>query len=203
MKRLIASLLLALCLVYACFVPGHHFDEHAVLKLVAQEGRGGTGFVVTAPSGKKYILTNRHMCEHGATNLEKFYNRLVPLRIIEVAQHTDLCLLESVPSLPSLELAYHPPGIGDELDVWGYGMLMPLTHTHGLFIGEISDGPVWDQFMFSTAYTTVPVLPGNSGSPVLDVDGRVVGVVFASGESIDNRALIIPWEDVKAFLAPY
>lgn len=46
---------------------------------------------------------------------------------------------------------------------------------------------------------TANILPGNSGSPVLDAYGHVVGVAFAGAEGT-HRGFIVPLEDVKAFL---
>lgn len=46
---------------------------------------------------------------------------------------------------------------------------------------------------------TANILPGNSGSPVLNSFGHVVGVAFA-GSPGSGRGLIVPLSDVKAFL---
>lgn len=46
---------------------------------------------------------------------------------------------------------------------------------------------------------TANILPGNSGSPVLNAYGHVVGVVFA-GSPGSGRGFIVPLDDVKDFL---
>jgi S1-C subfamily serine protease len=48
-------------------------------------------------------------------------------------------------------------------------------------------------------YVTANILPGNSGSPVLNMWGHVVGVAFA-GTPGSARGLIVPLSDVKEFL---
>lgn len=49
---------------------------------------------------------------------------------------------------------------------------------------------------------TANILPGNSGSPVLDTFGHVVGVAFA-GSPGTSRGIIVPLEDLKDFLKNY
>lgn len=65
-------------------------------------------------------------------------------------------------------------------------------------------------FMFSSvcvktvfsARTTLQTYPGNSGSPVIDIWGKVVGVLFA-GNGRTNWGYIIPISDIKRFLEIY
>jgi S1-C subfamily serine protease len=49
--------------------------------------------------------------------------------------------------------------------------------------------------------TTTVILPGNSGSPVVDFYGNLVGVFFAGNRA--NWGLAITLADVQKFLAPY
>lgn len=50
--------------------------------------------------------------------------------------------------------------------------------------------------------STVPTFPGNSGSPMFDWRGRMIGVVFA-GSRATNWGFMINLEDVKKFIASY
>lgn len=47
--------------------------------------------------------------------------------------------------------------------------------------------------------SSVSIAPGNSGSPVVNIYGNVVGVMFA-GRSDGNRSYAVPLEDLKLFL---
>ena len=198
MKKLVFVLLM---LLSSCRMSS---PEASVIKLTNDVGNsGGTGFEVVAPSGKIYTLTNRHICMSNDVYAE-VGDRHIPLHIIEISADTDLCLLEPLVETPALKVSNIYPVNGDHIDVYGYGMLMPLTHTSGEWVGKT---PVFLAFIFNLRnvpeYTTVSILPGNSGSPVLDESGDVVGVVFATGEAINFRALIISLDDVKNFLKPY
>lgn len=50
--------------------------------------------------------------------------------------------------------------------------------------------------------TSIVIYPGNSGSPMVDYWGRVVGVAFASNQS-DNFGQVVSLSDIKDFLAHY
>lgn len=47
--------------------------------------------------------------------------------------------------------------------------------------------------------STIPILPGNSGSAVVNIYGNVIGVAFAANES-GVRSYVVPLSDLKQFL---
>lgn len=185
--------------------------SNSVLPMLVASGMGGgTGFEVVAPSGKTYTLTNAHVCNGEATNAELSYQRTIPLHVIEIAKTTDLCLLEGITGHAGLRVSVLAPVAGDSVDIYGFGELLPLTHTSGQWVGKIDHGPMamltllsFPNFVNPIEYTTATILPGNSGSPVLNARGEIIGVAFASGPDINERALIIGLQDIKDFLKPY
>lgn len=192
MKYLPLLLLLAAC--------HPSFNPTAISKNVVMLGgahTGGTGFVVRAPSGQTYILTNRHVCQDVMYIDNQTY--LMPAKIIEVSQTTDLCLIEAPGLLYGLGLniAEAEPEAFDPIHIIGWGMLMGLTLTDGTWVGRLPEV----LGVKHPAYATASILPGNSGSPVLNDQGEVVGVAYASGDVIDNRAFIVPLEDIQEFLS--
>lgn len=204
MKRILSMMLLCLCLLPSCKKMS---PKDSVVEMLVSSGMGGgTGFEVIAPSGKKYTLTNAHVCRAEAT-FAVVDNRLIPLRVIETSTTSDLCLLEEIAGAAGLSVASFSPKSDDVIDIYGYGLLQDLTHTQGFYVGRLKGNMAAAICLFlgecSVDYVSATILPGNSGSPVLNSSGEVVGVVFASGSEILNRALIVSLQDVVTFLSPY
>lgn len=108
---------------------------------VAPSGQrsGGTGFSVKAPSGKRYLLTNKHVCaladqtgrlEVEFPNLSRKYKR----RIIEISSEHDLCLVESLPSFKTALSVSKGVITGEGIYVVGHPKLYALTVAEGEFI---------------------------------------------------------------------
>jgi serine protease Do len=175
--------------------------ESPYVMLTNIEGSGGgTGFYVKAASGKTVIVTNRHICDGAAIYQYKF-GRPIELQIIEVAPHTDLCLLQPVAHYAKpLRLAASEPQPHEKVHVIGFGLLLGESRTDGYWVGRLFGVLLGVE---NPAYATVPILPGNSGSPIMNAQDEVVGVVFASSSEIDNRSIIVNLDQLRQFLAAY
>lgn len=199
MKKLLFVLLL---IIPACTSSPDKLILKAAPSIVMLLGdySGGTGFVVEAPSGKKYVLTNRHVCEDSREVAKR--DRRTLLQLVEISKKSDLCLLSANPvsPLPALKVAKTVPSKFQRIFIIGHGGLLPLAITEGLWLGKIGMEVLGVK---SPDITTVPILPGNSGSPVLTESLEVVGVAFASSQYINNRAILVPLEDIQDFLKDY
>jgi serine protease Do len=156
--------------------------------LLTSQRSSGSGVVLT-PDG--FILTNAHVVK-GARNLrvdlphppvtdvqrhsEKFAARSIPARVIGVDRQTDLAVIKiDRENLPYLEF-------GDSNSLKQGQLVLALGNPLGLensvSLGIVSavarqlkpDDPV------SYIQTDAPINPGNSGGPLIDADGRVVGI---------------------------
>ena len=61
--------------------------------------------------------------------------------------------------------------------------------------GQVTQLPDGERLLYS-----IPTMQGSSGSPVIDEQGRLVGVNFAKLNGTDNFNFGIPIERVRSFL---
>ncbi|GGL27352.1 hypothetical protein GCM10009774_17110 [Cellulomonas gelida] len=85
---------------------------------------------------------------------------------------------------------------GSSVTVVGYPRGSRLAMTSGTVIGATTD-PLHEN-LGEVLVTDAQVDLGSSGSPVLDADGRVVGVVYAKGK--DGASFVVPVSTLRAML---
>ena len=171
---------------------------------VSQEGdSGGTGFHVKGPSGQTYLMTNKHICEDLDVVWVKAENakRPIPRRVIEVDPAADLCLVEPLPGVQGLAVAKSAMQVAKHFHIFGHPHLQPLMHTDGYYMYDRDGFPGEPPSAFSTLQT----YPGNSGSPVLNDAGEIVGVLQGgqTWPTFFRLSMIVQLEHVKNFLEQY
>lgn len=167
-----------------------------VVMLVVKEPagyRGGTAFVVEAPSGLYYTLSNAHVCainQHGTmTALSQYQGKgYEGLRVLKMDKLNDLCLLDAVPHVEPIKLG-HEPHPQENVVILGHPELGPLV---------FSEGSVTDM-VAGTLHMSARVLPGNSGSPIMGRDGRIIGIINMYDQE-DHSAYGITVDVIRGFL---
>ncbi len=136
----------------------------------------GSGFVL--PDG--VVVTNRHVIDQPeAVSIDTWDGRRFRAEVTGVTADSDLAVLriDEPNRLPTVELRDTPVEIGEPVLVVGYPAGGPVQVSEGEVLatvnGEVLGEPA------DVLRIGVAVQSGNSGGPVLDLDGRVVGVVFA------------------------
>lgn len=169
----------------------------------------GTGFFVK----EKILVTNYHVIkdkeEDGKVlgpeliNLYKISSkastRPIPVdRIIYWSKENDLALLEIKSFLPEgirpLELEIIKPKIGADIFVLGNPLGIRGNFTTGKVSNFISHEALGKVMLFDAA-----ISPGNSGGPIVNTNGKVVGVVtatFNEGQNINLGVLSKNLEDL-------
>lgn len=138
----------------------------------------GTGFFI---SDKGHLLTNAHVVE-GCTEatLRQRDGASAPAQILARSKLNDLAILKT--AAKPLAVAGFRSGasvrLGDDVVVFGFPLAGQLTVTGNLTTGLVSALAGFDEDI-SKMQITAPVQSGNSGGPVLDRAGNVVGVVVS------------------------
>ncbi|MDW7993771.1 MAG: trypsin-like peptidase domain-containing protein [Gemmatales bacterium] len=166
-------------------------------KLDANRGGHGSGFVVHH-NGDWYVATNNHVVEVAASGLELIFldakGKLLlraaspRVRITRMSRQADVALIDCNAiandlrqrGIQPVRLAPHgfQPAVGEKVFAIGHPAsadeILPQTLTEGIIsgVGRKFRGLEPMQFL----QTTASVNPGNSGGPLFDFNGQVVGV---------------------------
>jgi serine protease Do len=147
----------------------------------------GSGFIISADG---YIVTNNHVVAEADEIKVKLLSREKPYdaKVIGRDQETDLALLkiEAGSSLPVLEFGNSDSTrVGEWVLAIGNPFGLGHTVTAGIVSGKgrhIGAGP-FDSFL----QTDASINPGNSGGPLIDMNGKVVGIntaIVPNGQGI-------------------
>lgn len=138
-----------------------------------QEASTGSAFFV---SSEGHLITNEHVVEGASRVLVAFKGQIYPATIVAEDPDYDLALLK-IEYRPKKWATFRDYArLGEDVCTFGFPLSSDLTKTGNFSRGSVTgiagldDEP--SQFQIQ-----VPVQGGNSGGPVADADGNVVGVV--------------------------
>jgi serine protease Do len=164
--------------------------KEAVVTVSDQHSKG-TGFNI---SKHGLIITNYHVVENMYPITVTFPNgEIFQASILQSNPDLDLAFLHiKAENLSALRLSGpNNWNISDQIYVIGN----PLLHNQIAMDGEVLEGSDQNGDLLLSA----PIYKGNSGSPVINSDGNVIGVVFAISTK-DQIGLAIPIEKVLEHL---
>lgn len=161
----------------------------AVVKLVTLEGialeSGPTAAVSSGVviSEKGQILTAAHVVNVADKIAVKFMdNEIIEAKVVSLSSEADIALLQLVEIPPDLKVARLGDSgavrVGDPIFVIG----APFGLDHTLSVGHISgrhQSPTMCSSLkpFEFLQTDASINQGNSGGPMFDMDGNVIGIV--------------------------
>ncbi len=176
----------------------------------------GTGFLIEADG---LIITNNHVvCSEGVdyavvTKDKKTYD----VKKIDLDPSNDIAILRiEAKNLPFLELGNSDPevlkagqkviAIGNALGQFQNSVTVGVVSGLGRGITAGNTGCANQQgreTLQNVIQTDAALNPGNSGGPLLDLSGRVIGVNFAISGSGENLGFVIPINRVKDIIDQY
>ena len=160
------------------------FVDPEVGMVVNGAGRG-SGFIID-PSG--IAVTNNHVVTGSALlkvwvggNKEKVYNA----KVLGASECSDLAVIKiEGADFPYLQWHDGQPKVGLEVYAAGYPLGDPeYTLTKGIVSKSNADGKTSWASVGSVLEHDARINPGNSGGPLVDKEGKVVGVNYASNSS--------------------
>jgi serine protease Do len=162
----------------------------------AHRNRAGAG-VILRDDG--LVLTNDHVLGKHAPFVLLEDDRQLDARVLARSADIDLALLQ-IPaySLPIIELAKEPPRIGELVFAVGHPWGQRDTVTKGI-VSALVAAQTRKGKVLTLIRTDAPLAPGNSGGPLLNVRGQMVGVntLIVGGD----QSVAIPAEAIEQFVA--
>lgn len=159
----------------------------------------GSGFLIDS-SG--YLLTNFHVVD-GADRLTITLSdgRSFKAEVVGIDPAIDVALLK-IPSAG--QLPFVTLGDSDELrpGQWVCAIGNPLGYVHSVTVGVVSflGRKLFDQSLDAYIQTDAAISLGNSGGPLIDGRGRVVGITTAVSSQAANIGFAIPIGQVVPIL---
>ena len=173
-----------------------------------QQGRAiGTGFVVRSDG---YILTNHHVVANASSVSVTLPNGDVhPATIVAQDEEHDLAVLKiDADRLPALTLGdSNDVQIGETVVAIGFALDLSggPTVTSGIVSSLDRSVNVQDttgpRSYRDLVQTDAALNHGNSGGPLVTLDGRVIGVNVAGGDGVENIGFAIPIDVARPLLA--
>jgi S1-C subfamily serine protease len=157
----------------------------------------GTGFAI---STNGYIVTNQHVVDGvskiSVRGVKGNFSKVYKAKVIIEDKNNDLAIIKiDDPSFTSLGV---PPykidngisDVGNSVYALGY----PLRATMGDEV-KLTNGIISSKTGFqgdiTTYQITVPVQPGNSGGPLFDSNGNIIGIINAKHIGAENASYAI------------
>ncbi len=161
----------------------------------------GTGFALN----NNYVVTNYHVVEDAKTifiqGINGDFNHKYSADVVTTDKYNDLAIIKVKDvDISSVSIPYAiktgTSEVGEEVFVLGY----PLTSTMGEEI-KLTTGVISSKTGFqgdvSIYQISAPIQPGNSGGPLFDSKGNVVGIVSAKHKGAENVGYAIKTSYLK------
>lgn len=165
----------------------------------------GSGFIVDQAKG--LIVTNRHVVQDKEADYTVVLNdgAKLPAQVLARDPIQDIAILKvEADNLPpalalgdssQLQLGQAVIAIGNALGEFSNTVSVGVIS--GLSRSLTARGPSGAQNLQGVIQTDAAVNPGNSGGPLIDLNGEVIGVNTAVAQGAENIGFAIPINDVK------
>ncbi len=165
----------------------------------------GSGFIIH-PSG--YIVTNAHVVARSTDNKVRLADEpkgtTHPARVVTIDREHDLAVLKIDTERP---LPHLPLGRSDDLMIGETVIAIgnPLGYEHSVTTGVVGAINRTLEFGSNVTYsgliqTDAAINPGNSGGPLLNINGKLIGINTAIRGDAQNIGFAIPVDHLRRLL---
>jgi serine protease Do len=160
--------------------------------------QSGSGFVI---EGDGEILTNYHVIQNAERIMVKFSDgRNLQARVLGIDPDTDIALIKvDARNLPVARL-----GDSETLRVgeWVCAIGNPLAYEHTVTVGVVSylGRKLFDSSLDNYIQTDAAINFGNSGGPLINGRGEVVGINSAISQRASNIGFAVPINEARSIL---
>jgi serine protease Do len=160
--------------------------------------QSGSGFVI---EGDGEILTNYHVIQNAERIMVKFSDgRSLQARVLGVDPDTDIALIK----VDGRNLPVATMGDSESLRVgeWVCAIGNPLAYEHTVTVGVVSylGRKLFDTSLDNYIQTDAAINFGNSGGPLINGRGEVVGINSAISQRASNIGFAVPINEARAIL---
>lgn len=167
--------------------------RRSTVQVFSQGARGGGSGVIWKSDG--LILTNAHVARSSESQVELWNGRRLDARVTSIDSRRDLAALRVIGA--GLDLAAAIPGDSSTLRPGELAIAVgsPLGFAGAVSTGVIhSIGPLEGMGRQGWIRADLQLAPGNSGGPLADAQGRVVGIntaiVHGLGVAVPSNAAV-------------
>ena len=190
---------------------------NSTLAITASKGGSvlstGTGFIYKKSGDKAYIMTNNHVIENADKVMVEFNDndKKIEAKVIGSDKYADIAVLTiKDDNYEIVEIGDNETlKLGDTIFTVGspMGLTYKGTVTKGILSGKdrmvevsISNSTTTDYYM-KVMQIDAAVNPGNSGGPLCDVSGKVIGIISLKivQDEVEGMGFAIPIEDALKY----
>ena len=191
--------------------------KNATVAIFTEEGARGSGFILKNPYKAGYlVVTNAHVCAVDTLNEEairsksgmvtmsanyRISNEIIDFKAtFKTADlNNDICLLD-IRSYRGDSLEFAPEKIGG-FDLVYLSTYHPQTNKFFTDVGYITSTLEAPSVFHQHSYlVTLFVIPGMSGSPLTDINGKVTGIVWGSSTTHRSTTFAVRREVIQELL---
>lgn len=167
----------------------------------------GSGFLITTDG---LILTNKHVISDSQAEYTVVMNdgKRYPVEILAQDPVRDAAVIKiegnNFPTLPlgdsdSLQIGQTVIAIGDSLGEFSNSVSRGIVSGLKRNVNAVS-GFGDTERLTNIIQTDAAINPGNSGGPLIDIDGKVIGINVARAQGAENIGFALPINQVKRII---